>query len=611
MSILASSITVTISDNNHNNERQNFKNTIKTTRHMLKLVLKEKKGKLYALLVLISSLLRAIPPIIYTIFPGLIINELMGKQRLNILFFYTGILIMTPVLYQIINRIIGKKKQHISFTLSAIFTKKYNYHTAMMDYETLEKPDIQTMSSRVMGTFHSAASIIDRLGSLLSAVFSIIAVTSVIATINIYIIAVVLIIIFINSIITRQINQKNFINDKKLSKFNRYSSNLLIVLHYISYAKEVRLFDLKSYFSELLYQKSIQANDIRLENTANNLNGQILFSLTNFLQQVILYIYLIYRVLYTNLSIGNMSIYMSAVSRFATSFNAVVNEYLTLSRKSLDIQEMMSFMDIPLKQHSTGTKTPRFDADSTIEFKNVSFKYPGSDRFAIHNMNIVIKGNQKLCIVGANGSGKSTFIKLLTRLYFPTEGEILLNGININEYNYAQYQRLFSPVFQDFQLYSLTFAQNIVLSDEYNKSRLDEVCAKCGLSELVKKLPYGYQTSVFKIFDEQGFDPSGGEGQSMAIARAVYHGGSIFLLDEPTAALDPLAEYEIYTRFNQIVTDQPAILITHRLSAAQLADKIAVFDSGELVQYGTHKQLYKNNGLYKDMFDRQSKFYRN
>ena len=150
---------------------------------------------------------------------------------------------------------------------------------------------------------------------------------------------------------------------------------------------------------------------------------------------------------------------------------------------------MISFMNIPLKQYATGDRTPHFDAESVIEFRNVSFKYPGSDKYALHNMNIIFRGDEKLCIVGINGSGKSTFIKLLTRLYFPTEGEILLNGVNINEYDYTQYQRLFTPVFQDFQLYSLSLAENIILADEYDQARLDEVCLKCGLSELIKKLP--------------------------------------------------------------------------------------------------------------------------
>lgn len=605
---MASSITVTVS--NDNNERQSFKNTIKTTRYMLSFVLKEKNGKKYAVLIIISSLISIIPSVIYTILPGLIINELTAAQRINILCCYISFLILTPLFYQIINRLITNKKTDINLMLSATFSREFNYHTAMMDYEIIENPEIQTMISRTSSTYGNALQILDRLGTLLFTVFNVIAILSIIASINIFIIFIVLLVIFINSFITKKLNQKLFQNNKELSKYDRYYSNMMIVLQYIDYAKEVRLFNLKSFFAELLYNKRLEANKIRLKNISDHQNTQIFFSVTNLIQQIALYIYLVYRVVFTNLSIGNMTIYMSAVTQFAGAFNGVINGYLELSKNSLEIQEMIAFMNIPLKQNTIGDKTPKFDENSRIEFKNVSFKYPGSDIYALHNMNIVIRGNEKLCIVGTNGSGKSTFIKLLTRLYFPTSGEILLNGVNINEYNYQQYQRLFAPVFQDFQLYPLSLKDNIVLANEYDKNRLDVIGQNCGLSELVNKISKNYNTSVFKFFDPEGFDPSGGEGQRIAIARACYHGGEIFLLDEPTAALDPMAEYEIYTQFSNMITDKCAVLITHRLSAVQLADKVAVFDNGHVVEYGTHKELYDKGGIYTEMFDKQAKFYR-
>jgi ATP-binding cassette subfamily B protein/ATP-binding cassette subfamily C protein len=282
-----------------------------------------------------------------------------------------------------------------------------------------------------------------------------------------------------------------------------------------------------------------------------------------------------------------------------------------MEKSGIEIHELMEFMNTPIKQYETGTKEPVFDDDSTIEFRNVSFKYPGSDAYALKNMSIKMRANEKLCIVGANGSGKTTFIKLLTRLYFPTEGEILLNGININEYDYEKYQRLFSPVFQDYSLYTLPLRDNIALSNEQDEERIIELCKKCGLSYLLEKLPNGINTSVYKNFDGEGFEPSGGEGQRIAIARALYHCSSICLLDEPTAALDPVSEYDIYTQFNSMITNKCAVLITHRLSAVQLADKVAVFEKGQLVEYGTHTELHAKGGIYTEMFDKQAQFYRN
>ena len=196
------------------------------------------------------------------------------------------------------------------------------------------------------------------------------------------------------------------------------------------------------------------------------------------------------------------------------------------------------------------------------------------------------------------------------RLYFPTEGEILLNGININCYDYSAYQRLFAPVFQDFANYHLTIGENITFSKEYDLKKLNKVCKQCGLMELLEKLPKGYETQVGKWIDESEIDPSGREEQRIAIARARYRDGYVFVLDEPTAALDPFAEYEIYSQFNNMTENKTAIFITHRLSAVKLADAVVVFDNGELKEYGTHGQLYAKNGIYKEMFDKQAEFYR-
>lgn len=347
-----------------------------------------------------------------------------------------------------------------------------------------------------------------------------------------------------------------------------------------------------------------------LRNRAHDDVEYSFFAFTNLIQGTIFHGYVVYRVLRHGLGVGDMTVYISAMQQFASALGRVVNSYMNLSRSSLDIAELKTFMDIPLSYQKSGSEEPILDKNSVIEFRSVSFKYPGSEIYALRNVNITIHANERLCIVGENGSGKSTFIKLLTRLYTPSDGEILLNGKNVNEYDFSKYQSLFSPVFQDFEHYHFTLGENIILAHEHDQSRLDEVCSKSGLSGLIAKLPNGYDTQVYKALDEKGFEPSGGEAQRIAIARAIYHNAPIVLLDEPTAALDPMAEYEIYTQFNDMITDKTAVLITHRLSAVQLADKVAVFDKGCVIEYGTHDELYAGGALYRDMFDKQAHFYR-
>ena len=401
-----------------------------------------------------------------------------------------------------------------------------------------------------------------------------------------------------------------YVIGKEISEADRYQSSANYMLYMVMYAKEIRLFHLKTFLINHYEKFAKKYNSLKLKRHTVGMAPGIYASVLNFFQQVIIYVYLFISVLKYELPVGNMTIYLTAVGQLSSALNAISDSYLSLSKASLNVQETMDFMNMPLTQHCAGNETPIFDSSSILEFKNVSFKYPGSDNYAIKNMNITVHGNEKLCIVGANGSGKSTFIKLLARLYWPTEGEILLNGINIYNYNFEEYQRLFSPVFQDFCGYFMTLKDNIVLNEEYDIERLDKICYDIGLMNLINKLPKGYETQIGKWIDDEGIQPSGGEFQKIAIARAIYHNAPIFLLDEPTAALDPLIEYEIYKQFNEMITDKAAIIITHRLSAVHLADKVAVFDEGKLIEYGTHKELYANGGKYQEMFDKQAQFYR-
>ena len=389
--------------------------------------------------------------------------------------------------------------------------------------------------------------------------------------------------------------------------------NKLYIQNYFSdikYAKEMRLYNLKEYFIDIYVEKRLEANKYGEKNAVYMRNSGIIGSIISFAQTILLYIYFVFKVIGDSLSVGSMTIYMGLIMQFSGSLSNITRQYLNLSMLSLRVQELIKFMNIPLKNHKMGEITPVFDSDSVIEFKNVSFRYPGSDRLVIDKLNLTVRGDEKLCIVGVNGSGKSTFVKLLTRLYVPTDGEILLNGININEYDYREYCKLFAPVFQDFALYNITLGENIVMAEEYNRERLLSATRQSGLSAMVENTKYGYDTIIYKWFDEEGVEPSGGEGQRIAMARALYRGGSVYILDEPTAALDPNAEYEIYTQFNNMITDKCAVLITHRLSAVQLADMVAVFDDGHVAEYGTHAELYAKGGIYTEMFDKQAKFYR-
>lgn len=236
--------------------------------------------------------------------------------------------------------------------------------------------------------------------------------------------------------------------------------------------------------------------------------------------------------------------------------------------------------------------------------------YPGSETDALKHLTFRFKLGTKLAVVGRNGSGKSTMIKLLCRLYDPTEGEILLNGINIQKYDYDEYMSLFSVVFQDFQLMSFTLGENVAASRSYDPAKVRRCLEQAGFGDQLSQLPNGLDTYLNQDFDQGGVTMSGGEAQKIALARALYKDAPFMILDEPTAALDPLAEYEVYTRFNDMVRNKTAVYISHRLPSCRFCDEIAVFHQGELVQYGSHPQLLADqNGQYYALWNAQAQYY--
>ncbi len=244
-----------------------------------------------------------------------------------------------------------------------------------------------------------------------------------------------------------------------------------------------------------------------------------------------------------------------------------------------------------------------------VEFRDVSFKYPGSSAYALQHVSFKFKVGKKAAIVGENGSGKTTFIKLLCRLYDPSDGVILLDGIDIKEYNYIQYMNLFSVVFQDFQLLSFPLAQNVACRKNYDSKKVEDCLKKVGFEERLKTLPNGLDTYLYKNMEEEGVEVSGGEAQKIAIARALYKDSPFVILDEPTAALDPLAEAEIYSKFDSIVGNKTAVYISHRLSSCRFCDEIIVFDSGHIVQQGSHEDLVNVTGKYNQLWHAQAQYY--
>lgn len=325
-------------------------------------------------------------------------------------------------------------------------------------------------------------------------------------------------------------------------------------------------------------------------------------------------IYFILGVMVLNnaISVGSVCLFAGCISRFLFYFSDFMTVSTDLAGNTKYVKMYFDFLDIPNKKYKgTLPVEKRDDNKFAIEFRNVSFRYPGSSKYVLKDFSIKFNIGERLAVVGKNGSGKTTFIKLLCRLYDPTEGGIFLNGIDIKKYDYKEYLSLFSVVFQDFKIPAFQLGQNVAASAEYNKEKAEDALKRAGLSSLLEKLPYGLDTPVYKDFDKSGVDISGGEAQKVAIARALYHDTPFVILDEPTAALDPLAEYEIYSKFDELVGTKTAVYISHRLSSCQFCNDILVIDGGKAVQRGSHNNLIKEkDGLYYKLWNTQAKYYK-
>ena len=309
--------------------------------------------------------------------------------------------------------------------------------------------------------------------------------------------------------------------------------------------------------------------------------------------------------------VGSVTQYVGAINNLFLGIADLLEQFGVMRANAAFLEQNFAFLDVPNKMYQGSLTTEkRADRQYEVEFKDVSFKYPGTDVWALRHVSMKFKVGERLAVVGMNGSGKTTFIKLLCRLYDPTEGKILLNGIDIRKYRYDDYIDIFSVVFQDFQLMALPLGENVAGAASYDKERVMVSLKNAGYAERMERMPYGLDTYLYKDLDKEGVEVSGGEAQKIAIARALYKDAPFIILDEPTAALDPMAEAEIYSKFNEIIEDKTAIYISHRLSSCKFCDEIAVFDHGTVVQKGTHDQLVADeSGKYYELWNAQAQYY--
>ena len=324
----------------------------------------------------------------------------------------------------------------------------------------------------------------------------------------------------------------------------------------------------------------------------------------------IVYLYIAICAYVGEIAAGSVVRYAGAIQQLIQALTDLMSAWTRLRRNRAVMEEYLAYLDLKdVKKKGTIPVEKRRDGKFLIEFRNVSFRYPGTEKYVLKGMNVTLEIGERMALVGPNGSGKTTFIKLLCRLYDPTEGSILLNGVDIRKYDYQEYMQLFSVVFQDFQIFPFALGEYVAGSGQVERERAMDAIRRGGLEELLGKMPEGLNTMLNRDFSDQGVEISGGEAQKLAMARAIYKNAPFVILDEPTAALDPVAENEIYTRFHEIIGSKTALFISHRLSACRFSKEILVFENGNIIERGSHEELSEKPGLYRQMWQAQARDY--
>ncbi|MDD4295971.1 MAG: ABC transporter ATP-binding protein [Ruminiclostridium sp.] len=585
----------------------------------------------------ISAILEAVYPFIIIYMGAEILNALSRGDNLNHIYFLLAITLVSNFLTQQIKQFVARTINVKNQIFEHKFLMLLNNKTLDMDYGSIENPGTHIKRQRIDDIRRVGGGGIWKLvyqsRDAVSGIFTVI--TSIAVTYKAFFIynstpqnnlidiitsplssIILLVFIAVNTWITIYFNT---VSTEKTHKTwdEAVTQNRVLVYILAKYintyhaGKDIRLYNQKQMITAK-YDKTLD-NFVRIfsKMERNQIKYTNINTVMSSVIEWIVYIFIGIRAIYGLIGLGDLFKYITAINQFSRGLTEFLNSFNALRVNNQYLEVLYEFLDIPNeKYHGTLTTEKRADNDYELEFHNVSFRYPGTETYALKNLNLKFNIGQHTAVVGMNGSGKTTMIKLLCRLYDPTEGEITLNGIDIKKYEYAEYLNIFSVVFQDFKLFSFPLGQNVAASVDYDNTQAEKCLEMAGFKDRYKEMQKGLDTPIYKDFEEDGIEISGGEAQKIALARALYKDAPFIVLDEPTAALDPIAEFEIYSKFNQIVGDKTAVYISHRLSSCRFCDDIAVFHEGELIQRGNHDSLLSDkDGKYYELWNAQAQYY--
>lgn len=555
-------------------------------------------------------------PFPFIIFTKYIIDALtFGEEFINVIFF-AGVMFLSNYLLTNLGGVLGAYKAVRTAKMSIELSNTVRKKCLDMDYEMFNNAAMQERATLALSLCanNNFVGLLDGIGKLISNGIILAAIIVIVIRLDLKLIVLAIVSVFLQCIFYFRNIKANMDIDQDSSITNRSIRFFESMFMKPQIKKDILVYHMRDFLLEK-YKIFVDAwMDIFIRRTKKNSLYGILNTAVSFSYQLIAYILLGIKVFSKSISVGSFTMGINALNSFMAATNGIVQSVIDVRSKIVFISKYDNFMSIP-NQHDKYAKygTEKIDISNIeIEFENVSFKYPGSTNFIFRHLNLKIQADEKVAIVGENGAGKTTLIMLLTRMYTPTEGRILINGIDIREYNRESYMQLFSVVHQDFLVLPFSIYENIIFhsqEDDKTKVLVSDLVNQCGLKERVDSMYQGLQTPITKEIDARGVDLSGGERQKIAIARALAKNAPIVIFDEPTSALDPMAEYDIYNQFSKMTECKTAFYISHRIASTRFCTKIIVLDKGVVVEEGTFDELISRKGIYYDFYQRQAKYF--
>ncbi len=562
-------------------------------------------------LMILDSVKSTVQPFVLLIIPKYILDELASERRVDVTLRYIAYYAAAVVGFNLISLIISRFGSDQSMKIDHRVAMDQHTKWLHMDYDKFENGRVRDLEARSVSAAEPRNFAEDKVLGFISNLIRLGGYTYIIMSLHPIMILFILTVIAANTLIARRSAKLGYEYTTAMTRLSRRFNYIFRTMVDFKVGKDVRINGADSWL-KIKYEKESEEyiRDHRAQQR-KLLGINTLSDIIGLIQTVVMYGYCGYLAISGGITVGSFTVFLGALTAFTGTFNEFVKRFPALGLLSKYIDDYREFLRCA--EHE-GKELENSDISALpehcdIEFVNVSFKYPDTDRYVLKNINIKIKAGERLSIVGYNGAGKSTFIKLLCRFYKPTEGKILLGGVDISTYPLPEYRRRLAVVFQDYQLFYMSVRYNIVLNLEEDPERVRKALAESGILEKIEGLENGIDTSYGRILYYHSRDFSGGETQKIACARAYYRDSPIVILDEPTSALDPVAETQLYGRFNEIIGDKTAVYISHRLASVKFCDSIAVFADGELVERGTHAELMKKNGIYADMFTKQAHYY--